>query len=222
MTDSQALRRYKYRLLRRCKANHIPIEPGYRWRSARMGKPAVATLQRYQRFVGIPQTGSFGTKTLDALYPGHFRKRIAALAHKELGAHETSANWSLRIRDYLAAVRITFPTAWCAAFVTFIVHKAGYRGDLPSQTAWVPSWAAWARSTGHSIPRVKAGIGDIVCINWTGSDSTPDHIAIVTGNAVLSKRLTTVGGNEGDAVREAWRPYSQAHTVIRLNRFAKR
>lgn len=215
-------RQQKYRLYRRMKANRLPVAKGFNWRPNQCGKPCEATLKTYQKFVGIPQSGEFDRRTMDALFPGQFRARIAALAKQEVGVHETSPNWGTRIKYYLQSVGITFPTAWCAAFVTYILHKAGYRGDLPDKPAWVPAWAEWARKTGRSIPKASARKGDIVCINWPGTDKTPDHIAIVTGNLGVLKRLTTIGGNEGNAVREAWRPYSQAHTVIRVDRYRRR
>ena len=212
----------KRRLSNRCKANKLTIAKGFRWRSRHVGKPCEATLKTYQGFVGIPKTGRFDTDTLDALFPSRFRKRIARLAREEVGVHETSTNWGERVKQYLAAAGITFPTSWCAALVVYLLHKAGYDGELPPRPAWVPSWAEWARRTGRSIAKIKARVGDLVCVNWPGTDATPDHIAVVTGNLLAYKRLTTIGGNEGDAVRQAWRPYWQAHTVIRLNRYAKR
>ncbi len=219
-----AVRQWKYRLKRRCRANGVKIEQGFNWRTSRVGKPCFRTLKNYQHFVGIEQSGEFDRDTLDALYPPRFRARIAEVAAKELGTHESSTNWGRRIRDYLHAAGITFPTAWCAAFATFVAHKAGYRGPWPSQLAWVPSWAEWARHSGRSIARVKARKGDLVCLNWPGTSSTPDHIAVVTGNLLAAKQLTTIGGNEGEpgAVRRAWRPYTQIHTAIRLRRFARR
>jgi hypothetical protein len=216
------VRRMKYRLYRRCRANRLPIAKGFRWRTNKVGKPCVTTLKTYQKFVGIGPTGEFDRRTMDALFPAQFRHRIAALARQEVGVAETSPNWGPRIKQYLAAAGITFPTAYCAAFCVFLLHKAGYRGDLPKLLGWVPSWAEWARKTGRAIAKVLARKGDFVCINWPGTDATPDHIAVVTGNLGVLKRLTTIGANESDAVREAWRPFSQAHTVIRVDRYRRR
>jgi len=215
-------RQKKHRLYRRMKANKLPIAKGFRWRTNKVGAACVATLKTYQRFVGIDQSGEFDRRTMDALFPAQFRARIAAIAKDEVGVHETSTNWGPRVKEYLAAAGITFPTAWCAAFCVFVAHKAGYRGPWPDKLAWVPSWASWARQTGRSVPAVSARKGDLVCVNWPGTDATPDHIAVVTGNLGALKRLTTVGGNEGNAVREAWRLYYLAHTVIRINRYDKR
>jgi len=212
----------KHRLKARCKANKLPIARGFRWQVNRRGKPCIATLKGYQRFVGIPASGWFDQATLDALFPARFRKRIAAIARREIGVHETSANWGPRIQQYLAAAGIAFPTAWCAAFAIWLLHRAGYRGDLPTRPAWVPDWAEWARKSGRAIAWIKARNGDFVAINWPGTDPGPDHIAVVVGNLLLLKRLLTIGGNEGDAVRRGWRPYSYAHTVIRVDRYARR
>ena len=212
----------KRRLYQRMKANRLPVAPGFKWRTSKCGKPCEQTLKRYQKFVGIPQTGRFDERTLDALFPGRFRARVAEVAKRELGVHETSPNWGARVKNYLAAAGITFPTAWCAAFVVFVLHKAGYGGRLPDQPAWVPSWAAWARKTGRTVTRAGARKGDLACINWPHTDKTPDHIAIITGNLGALKRVTTIGGNEGDAVRQGWRPYSYLHTVIRVDRYKRR
>ncbi len=215
-------RAMKYRLYRRMKANKLPLAKGFHWRTNRIGEPCRQTLKAYQKFVGVQQSGEFDRRTLDALFPARFRARIAETARAEVGVHETSANWGGRVKQYLAAAGIEFPTAWCAAFVCFVLHRTGYRRDLPDQPAWVPSWATWAQRTGRAVSKTAARKGDLVCVNWPGTDATPDHIAIVTGNLGPLKRLTTIGGNEGDAVREAWRPYSQAHTVIRIDRFKRR
>lgn len=144
------------------------------------------------------------------------------------GGQSGSDNYSVDVfkcagtGDDANSAGITFPTAWCAAFVVFVLHKAGYGGRLPDQPAWVPSWADWARKTHRTVSKVNARKGDLVCLNWPGTDPTPDHIAIVTGNLGALKRVTTVGGNEGDAVRQGWRPYSYLHTVIRVDRFRRR
>ena len=217
-----SLRRKKYRLYRRMKANGLRPARGFRWRTNRLGEPARATLRTYQRFVGIPQTGVFDRATMDALFPGRFAARVVELARREVGVVESSPNWGDRVKEYLAAAGIGFPTAWCAAFCVYVLRRAGYRGPWPDKPAWVPSWASWARATGRAVAPAAARRGDLVCINWAGSDPTPDHIAVVTGNLGALKRLTTVGGNEGDAVREGWRPYWQAHTVVRLTQYRRR
>lgn len=216
------VRKKKYRLYRRMKANGLAIPRGFKWKTGRIGKPCEQALRVYQRFVGVPVTGKFDKRTMDALFPSRFRRRIVAVAKQEIGVHESSQNWGERVADYLRAVGIAFPTSWCAAFVVFVIKKAGYAGSLPPKPAWVPSWSEWAARFGLTVGKAQARLGDIVCLNWPGTDSTPDHIAIVTGNLGALKRLTTIGGNEGDAVREGWRPYWHVHTVIRLRQYARR
>lgn len=203
----------KRRMRAKAKKLGIEVPRGFRVVN-RWGKPAQRLAARLQRHYKILPTGRPSWALKWKLMT--LRERIAYLAAKEVGVMETSPNWSPRIRDYLLAAKIGFPTAWCAAFVTYVVHKAGWRGSLPDKLAWVPSWATWARQRHYDVTPLAARKGDIVCLNWPGTDATPDHIAVVTKNYGYLKQLTTVGGNEGDAVRRAWRPYYQAHTVIRL------
>ena len=91
----------KFRLRTRMKANRLPVAPGFKWRTSKCGKPCEQTLKRYQKFVGIEQTGTFNQATMDALFPEQWRKRIADLAKKEVGVHETTPNWGARIKNCL-------------------------------------------------------------------------------------------------------------------------
>lgn len=206
----------KWRMRTRARKLGIAVPRGLNIHSSTWGRAAQALAVKLQRHYKLVPSGEPTWALKWKLMP--LNQRIVYLAKREVGTRETSNNWSARIKDYLAAARIGFPTAWCAAFVTFVVLKAGYKGSLPDKLAWVPSWAAWARAKGYTVSPINARRGDLLCVNWPGTSSTPDHIAIVTGNLGLLKRVLTIGGNEGDpgAVRENWRPYSFAHTVIRL------
>jgi len=230
MTDTKTLRRYKYRLQRRCQANDLTIEDGFRWRVGALGKPAVATLKRYQKFVGVPQSGVFDSDTLDALYPARFRRRIAARALAQTGVHEwpTGSNWG-PVRKFIEPFIGRVPTAWCALFGAWAAWQAGFRkADFWADVAWVDSWEREARREANKhvslLTKLTAGRGDFALLDWEHNDD-PDHLAVVTHKVGPVAQFATVEGNVGDyggSVTKKVRLVTQAHAFVRLNRFAKR
>jgi hypothetical protein len=84
----------------------------------------------------------------------------------------------------------TATTPWCAAFVTWVSWMAGASTEKSaSVNAWVSAAGSHANGLSHSsAPRA----GDLVAFKWD-SDSTWDHLAIVT--SVGSGYYWTIEGN---------------------------
>ena len=113
-------------------------------------------------------------------------------------------NRGARVDDYLRGVGLAGTASpWCAAFVTFCLHKAGWKvghaagaaGD-PWNMAYCPAWAteaSQARFGLHLVPFAQARRGDVVLFDW-GDDHIADHIELVRSKPVFG-RLLTIGGN---------------------------
>lgn len=228
--EPQTLRRHKLRLQHRCKVNKLTIEPGFNWRAALMRKPAVTTLKRYQKFVGIRQSGEFDRNTLDALYPSRFRRRVAAIALEQVGVHEWPAGSNsgpvMRfIRPFIGRV----PTAWCALLGAWSAWREGFeKADFWPDVAWVDSWQREAdRDANRHVTRItklRAGRGDFALMDWENNNN-PDHLVIITAKVGPLATFQTVEGNVGDhggSVAKKTRLITQAHAFVRLHRYARR
>jgi uncharacterized protein (TIGR02594 family) len=88
-------------------------------------------------------------------------------------------------------------TPWCSAFVNRIMQLAGYKG---TKSAWARSWLAWGREPEDS----EFGEGVIVVLE---RGKNFGHVGfLIDWEPGLVKLL---GGNQGDAVTEAWFPESR-------------
>lgn len=220
----------KYRLYRRMKANKLPIAKGFRWRTNKVGKPCEATLRTYQKFVGIKQTGEFDRRTLDALFAGQFRARIAAKALSQLGVHEwPSGSNSGPVMKFIEPFIGHVPTAWCAFLGAWSAVQAGFPKDkLWKDVGWVDSWEREAdKASNRHITRVRklaAGRGDFALMDWE-RNGNPDHLAIVTAKVGPLATFHTVEGNVGaygGSVTKKTRLVTQAHAFVRLHRYGRR
>lgn len=102
--------------------------------------------------------------------------RLAALAYAltQLGVVEKTPNWSPRIKLYLNSTGITFPAAWCMAFVHYCYEQTGV---ALGGGASVGNFLDWARkNNGWVVDRPFKG--DLVCYDWNG-DGWPDHVGFV-------------------------------------------
>lgn len=125
--------------------------------------------------------------------------RIAALAvaQTQVGVEENGRNnWGPKVQVYLKTTGISFPAAWCMAFVHWCYEQVGVH---LGGTASVGNFVAWARKNGELIP-IRPFRGDLVAFYFDG-DSWPDHVGFV--HRVLSIRLSglwyirTIEGNTG-------------------------
>jgi hypothetical protein len=214
-----------YRLKKRwlkgyCVAHHQPIRKGFRIRVNRWGKPARLMWENALALAGRPITHEPTADNIDLIKP--FRVKLMEVVRSQIGTKEwpPSSNWG-EVAKYLKAAGFSFPTPWCASFVTWSMKKAGWRRNLPKLLGWVPSWESWAKERGYTVSKVAARKGDIVTFNWD-SDAAGEHIGFVTSNLGPLKGITTIEGNAtsgaipGGGVVKKTRLFSQVNTVIRL------
>jgi uncharacterized protein (TIGR02594 family) len=122
------------------------------------------------------------------------------IARKELGVKETpGAGDNIRIVAYLKSTTLGRPdnendeTAWCSAFVNWVLKQAGV--EPRTNSAWARSWLNWGVATDEPIP------GTIVVFS-RGANS--GHVAFYLDED--GDRVQVLGGNQGDAVTIAWFP----------------
>ena len=123
------------------------------------------------------------------------------IAQKELGVKEVPGPGdNPRIVEYLKSTSLGSPdnkndeTPWCSAFVNWCVEQARFKG---TNSAWARSWLKWGR---------EQDIGDswlgCICVLERGLDF--GHVGFLV--AYDDDRVKLLGGNQGDAVTEAWFP----------------
>jgi uncharacterized protein (TIGR02594 family) len=140
-----------------------------------------------------------------------------AIAVAELGIHrDVVHHQNQRIIGYLRTTTLnermanTDSTAWCSAFVNWVLIKAGKQG---TNNALAASWLSW--SGGTSIPP-KFGAITVIRKNGATSDK---HTGSTTGNhvgfcvAIDAGSVRLLGGNQGSSVSYA--TFSLARWQIR-------
>jgi uncharacterized protein (TIGR02594 family) len=117
------------------------------------------------------------------------------VAKGELGVAEVpGARSNDRIIEYFAHTRlggnaINDSTAWCSAFVNFVMDTAGYRG---THRANARSWLGWG------VKLEEPCVGAITVL-WRGHPGSPQgHVGFLT--AVLPNRVVLLGGNQDNRV----------------------
>ena len=82
-------------------------------------------------------------------------------------------------------------TAWCSAFVNWVMIKAGYAGTNSAQAT---SWADWGKKLD------EPAYGSIGVIDWDGSGpGWQGHVGFVVGKN--GNFVQMLGGNQGDSVK---------------------
>jgi hypothetical protein len=189
----------------------------------------------YASLAGISLDGNCGVS-------GELGERIATLAEAEYALWESGAmkpGFRL-ITDPVTGVKTANPNSfakytknqsydWCAMFVSWILIQAGHpivggnRGDSDSfavafnteskmsQTGFIIHDRAGGGYGGYTPKR-----GDIVVYEWSNGNH---HVNIIVGYDEDTKRITTVGGNEGTIpwtssyVRQYSRPISDSQIM---------
>ena len=198
----------------------LPVPKGLRVTRNKWGAYAKMLCRTIQKFNGWTQTGVPDVKYIAKVKP--FRLKLMAVVTKELGTKEwpPGSNWG-PVKEYLRAAGFSFPTPWCASFVTYCLKKAGWGKGWPTLKGWVPSWDGWGTKKGYKISKYKARRGDIVIFDWE-RDGGGDHIGFVTRNFGPLKSVATIEGNAtsdaipGGGVVRKTRIWWQVHAVYRL------
>lgn len=174
-----------------------------------------AGVELFQKSKHLPPTGVVDDKTWSAL--GQTSPLRSAeddeepdwmrIARQELGVKEVKSEkrHNTRIVEYLNTCtnisqhyRDRDETAWCSAFVNWVLNKSGYNG---TNHALADSWLQW----GHRIDTPRVGAVVVIKKSGASSDATTGS---TTGNHVgffLSKKngwIRLLGGNQKDSVCE--------------------
>ena len=81
---------------------------------------------------------------------------------------------------------------WCGAFLARVCQDCGL--DYPDKYAQAAAWASW----GQALPGPMQGAVAVLTRSGGG------HVGIVTGVSADARYVRLLGGNQGDAVCEAW------------------
>ena len=81
---------------------------------------------------------------------------------------------------------------WCGAFMARVCQDAGL--PFPKRYSSALAWAEWG------VPLVVPAQGCVAVLTRDGGG----HVAIVTGISPDGRSVRLLGGNQGDAVSEAW------------------
>lgn len=130
-----------------------------------------------------------------------------AIARSKLGEHEIPGPEANEfIIECLESTTIGAPesqsdeTAWCSAFVNRIMELAGIEG---TNSAWARSWLDWGRE-----PTDEEFREGVIVILERGTNS--GHVGFLEDwEGMKNGRVKLLGGNQGNAVSEAWFPMSR-------------
>ncbi len=125
---------------------------------------------------------------------------------KQASVSETTPAGKARVKDYFSATTYRPPTVepWCGAFVAWCLTQAG--APIVEQAATAKSWKTWGtvelRKGGLTDPKVQAALeGAVVVLHPGKGTGTTGHACFALRRMENSRKLTCIGGNQGDTVR---------------------
>lgn len=127
------------------------------------------------------------------------------VAQAELAAGVTETSAPDRIRTYFGAtdfgpVGAAIPN-WCGAFAAFCVKQSGSGDSVPKGSAAAVNWKGWGNQNiplgSHDIPA-----GSVVVLTPSPGTDTSGHVGFFAGFSTDGKKVTLLGGNQSDSVRE--------------------
>lgn len=124
-----------------------------------------------------------------------FRQAIVNIAASQLGCAEDprGSNWGKHIKKYLGSVGISFPAAWCMAFVYWCVDEAcrqqGLKNPLYKTGGVMEQWNHTLLSTRSLVPQA----GDVFIMDF---GKGLGHTGIV--EKVEGIWIYTIEGNTND------------------------
>ncbi|MGF1926306.1 MAG: peptidoglycan-binding protein [Bacteroidia bacterium] len=129
------------------------------------------------------------------------RNQLIAIARSQIGVREaTGKNDGLKVEEYLKLAKLPKGNPYCAAFVSWVYHKAGY---AQPRTPWSPALFPLARQTLMPKPADVLGI-------YSAKLKRIAHCGLVErkqNNWIISIEGNTNGNGsrEGDGVYRKWR-----------------
>ena len=147
-------------------------------------------------------------------------ERAIAWADSFTGERESGWNGGKFVTMLLDALSVPRGSAWCAAFASYCLTKAGVKGGpMGWRRASVKRWVDWAFHNGrlyYSSPQR----GDVFA--WINDNGT-GHMGFVLGAPDFSGEFRTIEGNsnkagsrEGDGVYKRSRMVGKRMVYIRL------
>jgi uncharacterized protein (TIGR02594 family) len=135
------------------------------------------------------------------------------IAHAEWGRgviEVAGVSANPRILLYLAStglkgtkLALTDSTAWCSAFMCWVLERAGFR---TTRSAAARSWLKWGAPLDHPRP------GCIVVFDRSDPNNpNAAHVAFYTGNDVRTGYINVLGGNQKNRVCVA--PYKLSDVI---------
>ncbi|WP_442591539.1 peptidoglycan-binding protein [Pedobacter sp. AW31-3R] len=129
------------------------------------------------------------------------RTAIVQIATNELGVREkTGNNDGEKVEAYLKCVDLKKGQPWCAAYVSWVFAKAGFKAP---RSGWSPSLFPSSRLARSALP------GNVLGIYFPAYKRIA-HVGLITG--VDGEWIVSVEGNtnvtgsrEGDGVYKKWR-----------------
>jgi hypothetical protein len=193
-----ALLKWSRRWNKRNPTKRVEKPRGFSPESKRIGAPAREFVRRMQRVTGMPVTGQFDEATMRRMFPPSLRGIVMAKAHGQLGVHEWPAGSnSGPVRKYLEAASYPWAGPWCAAFVSWVLLKVGFkRAALPPNPASVESWLDHARAHGCTKPVEKSLRGDLWV--WNVGGNPHGHIGFCDDTNPRDVAAYGLDGNVGD------------------------
>jgi uncharacterized protein (TIGR02594 family) len=130
-------------------------------------------------------------------------------AYSYVGQHEYARGDNPVIVSFLASTSLgpaNDETAWCSAFVNFVMKQAGYKG---TNSAGADSWMHWGAGVGSLS---NARTGDIVVLH---DSAGREHVGFLvrSGNGTV----TLLGGNQSNQVKESVYSLS-SHQIMAIRR----
>ena len=133
--------------------------------------------------------------------------RVIEIAREEIGVRETnSPNSGIRVEAYLSYVGFKKGAPWCAAFISWVYNKAGFKTP---RTAWSPALFPLTKKSTIAQPGIIFGI-------YFPKLKRVGHCGIV--ESIRDDWITTIEGNtnaagsrEGDGVYRKVRKKATIH-----------
>lgn len=212
----------KWALRKYLRRHHITEQPKMNPLVPTWGKAAQANSKR---FCGSTEMSACVAKLTEQTPASRLRNGIvhgymSIMGSKEGGAVQKAiARWC----------GISDREPWCAETFTWVARvKAGYKGPLPANPYFVPSWEDFCARHGLIVDQRAALPGDGVTFVWSGPHGVGRgaHIGCIVKTGLLRHTIAVnpitaegnAGGPGGDAVRLETRYRWNVNTVFDLAR----
>ncbi len=161
----------------------------------------------------------------DAELTGEWAHDLLIVAESQIGYCESGRNFEAELNGegtayilhgwtrYGAWYGIPYGD-WCAMFISFCLHYAGIaQDDFPydcGTRTWIVSLSE--RDLYRNAEDYTPKPGDLIFYDWEG-DKLSDHVGIVYDVDEERNELTTIEGNQGDAVRKCDYSMNDGHIL---------